>query len=159
MTRKKMTWIVAIVTVVVLAPILYFASLSRSAVRPNNLGASNGKLRSCPTSPNCVCSQSDAKDTEHYIEAFQLPGEPKAVMERLATVIESMPRTQIVTRDDNYMHAEFTSFLFRFVDDVEFFADPRSGKLHVRSASRVGYSDLGVNRKRVEEIRSRFEAK
>src|SRR5262245_19003200 len=99
MTRTRMTWIIVTVAVIVLAPILYFASLSRSAVRPTNLGASNGKLLSCPTSPNCVCSQADAKDAEHYIEAFQLPGEPKAVLERLATVIEAMPRTQIVTRD------------------------------------------------------------
>ncbi len=69
-----------------------------------------------------------------------------------------MKRARIITAQKGYIHAEFTSFLFRFVDDVEFVLDEGSKTIHVRSASRVGYSDLGVNRKRVEAIRSRFDA-
>ena len=67
-----------------------------------------------------------------------------------------MPRTKIVTVDDNYLYAEFRSALFRFVDDVEFLIDPKERAIHFRSASRVGYSDLGVNRHRMEQIQKGF---
>ena len=80
-------------------------------------------------------------------------------MERLKVVIGAMPRSKIVTADERYIHAEFSSGLFRFVDDVEFLIDPDTKTIHFRSASRVGRSDLGVNRKRMEEIRQRFDQK
>ena len=79
-------------------------------------------------------------------------------MQALIAVIQKMKRTRIMTVQERYIHAEFTSFLFRFVDDVEFLLDEGSKTIHVRSASRIGYSDLGVNRKRVEAIRTRFDA-
>jgi len=69
-----------------------------------------------------------------------------------------MKRARVVTEDGCYIHVEFTSFVFRFVDDAEFLLDEAVKTIHVRSASRIGYSDLGVNRKRVEMIRSRFDA-
>lgn len=69
-----------------------------------------------------------------------------------------MKRARIVAAEERYIHAAFTSALFRFVDDVEFFLDEGTRTIHVRSASRVGYSDFGVNRRRVEEIRTRFDA-
>jgi uncharacterized protein (DUF1499 family) len=74
-------------------------------------------------------------------------------MARLATIVRSLPRTTVVTETDAYLYVEFTSALFRFVDDVEFFADGNAKLIHVRSASRLGKSDLGVNRKRIEAIR------
>jgi uncharacterized protein (DUF1499 family) len=77
-------------------------------------------------------------------------------MERLLAVLGSMKRVEIVTREEGYLHAEFTSAVFRFVDDVEFSIDDRNNVIHVRSASRLGFSDLGVNRRRVEDIRKRF---
>ena len=72
-------------------------------------------------------------------------------------IIASLPRTQVVSHTNEYIHAECTSLIFRFVDDVEFLLDEEKYLIHVRSASRVGYSDLGVNRKRIETIRQQFQ--
>jgi uncharacterized protein (DUF1499 family) len=78
---------------------------------------------------------------------------------RLQQIIAGLPRTRIISVDERYLHVEMTSAFFRFVDDVEFLLDPEAGVIHVRSASRLGYSDLGVNRKRIEGIRASFEAR
>jgi uncharacterized protein (DUF1499 family) len=122
-----------------------------SGKRPTNLGARDGKLTPCPSSPNCVCSQaSDA----HAIAPLEFSGDAEAALRKLRGVIESMPRTQIVEAKPGYLYAEFTSSFMGFVDDVEFFVG--GSVIHVRSASRLGYSDLGVNRKRVEAIRETF---
>ena len=75
---------------------------------------------------------------------------------RLKQVLLNEPRTRIVKEEGGYLHAEARSFLFRFVDDVEFMFDADQQVIHVRSASRLGYSDLGVNRRRVERIRRAF---
>lgn len=83
-------------------------------------------------------------------------GPPAEAMTRLKKIVQGMPRTRIVTANENYLHAEFVSALFRFVDDVEFLIDPEAGVIHFRSASRVGYSDLGANRRRMEEIQHAF---
>lgn len=79
-------------------------------------------------------------------------------MGKLITVVKSMKRSKIVTVSDHYLHVEFSSLIFRFVDDVEFALDDTTGTVHFRSAARLGYSDFGVNRKRMEEIRSRYNA-
>lgn len=123
---------------------------------PPPVGLIDGKLRACPSSPNCVCSQ-DA-DTEHSIPALKYSGDAMAAWERLQAVVRALPRTRVVTADDKYLHVEFTTALLRFVDDVEFLLDSEAKKIDVRSASRVGHSDLGTNRRRVEEIRKRFES-
>ncbi len=120
----------------------------------SELGPVGGRLRPCPNSPNCVNSFST--ESRHRIEPIQYKGERTAAHERLLNVIESMPRTTVRTAEPRYIHAEFRSFLFRFVDDVEFLFDEDRLLIHVRSASRVGYSDFGVNRKRVETIRRKF---
>lgn len=112
-------------------------------------------LAPCPASPNCVSSL--ASDDAHRVRPLPYTGDPAAAMQRLRDVIAAMPRTRIVSADDSTLHAEFTSFLFRFVDDVNCAVDPKAGVIQIRSASRVGYSDLGVNRKRVEAIRAAFE--
>lgn len=121
---------------------------------PKGLGVRDGRLADCPSSPNCVCSQSG--DAEHQVAPLTFTGPPGAAMDRLEKLVRSMPRTEVVRRDGDYMHVVFRSFLFRFPDDVEFYAQPASaeepGRIDVRSASRIGYSDLGVNRARVEEI-------
>ena len=127
-----------------------------SASRPSQIGVTAGRLAPCPDSPNCVSSQSE--DKRHAIEPFHYEGTAEAAMQGLIDVIQGMKRARIRTAQKRYIHAEFISFLFRFVDDVEFLLDEESKTIHVRSASRVGYSDLGVNRKRVEAIRSRFDA-
>ncbi len=124
---------------------------------PTNIGIRDGKLAPCPSSPNCVSSQSVAGDKEHYIQPVHYSGSRDAAKAALISVIESMKRTKIITVTDDYVHAEFTSRIFRFVDDVEFYFDDATKTIHVRSASRLGRSDLGVNRKRVEAIRELFD--
>ncbi len=128
---------------------------SFSGSRPTNLGVTEGKLAACPSSPNCVSSQS--QDAEHQIEALKYQGTPAAAIAQLKTTIESLPRTKIIQITDNYLYAEFASALMGFVDDVEFYVNPAQSVIEVRSASRLGESDLGVNRKRVEAIRSAIE--
>ncbi len=122
---------------------------------PANLGAKDGKLAPCPETPNCVSSQ--AADEQHRIDPFPFTGPVEAAMARLAVIVRSFPRTAVVSENGTYLHVAFTSALFRFVDDVEFLADEAAKVIHVRSASRLGKSDLGVNRKRVEEIRRRWQ--
>jgi uncharacterized protein (DUF1499 family) len=129
-----------------------------SSIMPN-LGVSNGKLAVCPDSPNCVSSQAQAEDT-HYIEPIVLKGSSVEAHEKVLTVLESLKRVKVVVNEADYIHAEFTSAIFRFVDDVEFlFSEERSGEvvIDIRSASRVGHSDFGVNRKRMEAIRSKLQ--
>ena len=117
--------------------------------KPSDLGVKDGKLAACPGTPNCVNSQSD--DAQSKIEPL-----PAKSMAEIKKVLESMERTTIVEETDNYLYAEFKSKLMGYVDDVEFYLDDANA-VQVRSASRLGKSDLGVNRKRVEEIRSKLQ--
>jgi uncharacterized protein (DUF1499 family) len=130
-------------------------ALSFLARRPDDLGVQDGKLAPCPHSPNCVSSQ--AEDESHAIEALAFQGSPEAAWERLKAVLEAFPRTRIVEGTDRYLHAECATLLFRFVDDVEFLLDREAKVIHFRSASRIGTSDLGANRRRMEVIRRAFE--
>lgn len=120
------------------------------AGRPPYLGLRNGQLAACPDSPNCVCSQ--ATDALHQIAPIPFQGASDAGMSAIEAAVMSLPRTTIVTKSvsEGYLHAEARSHVFGFVDDVEFWFDEANHVIHVRSASRVGYSDLGVNRARVE---------
>ena len=122
--------------------------------RPTNLGVKQGQLLACPNTPNCVNSQST--DPKSQIAPLTFSGSLTETIARLKAVIEAQPRAKIMTEDSNYLYAEFTSALMGFVDDVEFYLDEAAGVIHVRSASRLGQSDLGVNRNRVETIRSQF---
>jgi uncharacterized protein (DUF1499 family) len=111
----------------------------------------------CPKTPNCVNSQ--AADEEHYIKPIHFTGTQQEAKGRLLKILESEKRAKILTAHENYIRVEFTSTLFRFVDDVEFYFPKKQATetvIHIRSASRVGYSDLGANRKRIEKIRSKF---
>ncbi|MEX0271636.1 DUF1499 domain-containing protein [Leptolyngbyaceae cyanobacterium UHCC 1019] len=128
---------------------------SFSGSRPTNLGLTDGKLAACPSSPNCVSSQS--QDDDHRIEPLRYEGTPTQAIAQLKTTIESLPRTKIIQTTDTYLYAEFTSALMGFVDDVEFYVNPAESVIEVRSASRLGESDLGVNRQRIEAIRSAIE--
>jgi uncharacterized protein (DUF1499 family) len=113
--------------------------------RPTNLGVTDGRLAPPRRTPNCVSSQADPADREHYIEPL------RASMDDVREAVQALPRTRIVLAHANYLYAEFRSRLLGFVDDVEFFFD--GVVVHVRSASRLGRRDFGVNRARVEEIR------
>jgi uncharacterized protein (DUF1499 family) len=127
-----------------------------SGRRPQNLGVKNGKLASCPSSPNCVSSQVPKTDTTHYVAPFPYKGKPALAIGQLKAIVQMLPRTQIITESNNYLYVEFESRLLGYVDDVEFFVDSQEQKVHVRSASRLGESDFGVNRSRIETIRARF---
>jgi uncharacterized protein (DUF1499 family) len=120
-----------------------------TGTRPSNLGVKEGKLSACPGTPNCVNSQSD--DAQSKIAA--LPGVSIAELKKVVT---AMAGAAIIEETDNYLYAEFKSKLMGYVDDVEFYLDSSTNSVQVRSASRLGKSDLGVNRKRVEEIRSKL---
>ena len=117
-------------------------------------GAGDNRLPPCPESPNCVSSLS--KEKSHHVEPLTYNTPVEEARDKLISVIQSMKRSDIVTVDKNYLHATFQSSLFGFVDDVEFSFDNGKKIIDVRSASRTGYYDLGVNRRRVEEIRKRF---
>lgn len=122
--------------------------------RPSSLGVEKGKLKKCPDTPNCVSSQEDGS---HFIEPVKYSGTLEDARRTLLNILKNMKRTDVVISEENYIHVESTSLIFRFVDDVEFYLDDSAKLIHVRSASRVGRSDLGVNRKRVEEIREKFQ--
>ena len=126
-----------------------------SAPRPDALGLKNNLLLSCPKSPNCVLSQ--VSDPKHQIHPIHYTSSVEIAKEMLNQVILSMVDTRIITQNKVYWHVEFTTRWLRFIDDVEFYFPESEALIHLRSASRSGYWDLGVNRKRVEEIRSRFE--
>jgi uncharacterized protein (DUF1499 family) len=114
-------------------------------------------LAPCPSSPNCVSTQ--ASDEGHAIVPFRYRKSRVEAKEALKEVIRSLPRTKLVEEDESYLHFEFTSLLIRFVDDVEFLFDDEAKTIHFRSASRTGYGDLGVNRKRMEQVRALSEQK
>ncbi|PSR19412.1 DUF1499 domain-containing protein [filamentous cyanobacterium CCP3] len=140
-----------------LSPMGALSFINLAGDRPTNLGVKAGKLAPCPDSPNCVVSQGDT-DAEHAIAPLSYSGDPAQAMAQLAAIVTAMPRTTIVESTDNYLYAEFASKLMGFVDDVEFYLDPAESVIQVRSASRLGKSDLGVNRQRIEAIRQQFQA-
>lgn len=118
--------------------------------RPNNLGVRDGRLSSCPSSPNCVSSQ--ASDEHHRVAPLAFNGDPDRAFARLKLILEKRGDTFIIEDKPGYLRAELrTTF---FVDDGEFLLDRVGRVIHIRSASRLGYSDLGKNRSRMEEIRS-----
>lgn len=122
-----------------------------------DLGVGSGKLTPCPPTPNCVNSQ--GVDDNHKILPFACEGTEQEAKERLLEVLKSEARAKVITANDRYVRVEFTSLLFRFVDDVEFYISKTptgSTIIDIRSASRLGSSDLGVNRKRIERLRSKF---
>ena len=121
--------------------------------------AVSDKLAPCPSLPICVCSRADAAP-RHRVAPLAFSGDPAAAFARLRSLVAEMERTKIVTATDDYFHAECRTRLFRFIDDLECQLSPADGVIHVRSASRAFYalSDSGVNRRRVEALRRRFES-
>ena len=132
------------------------AGSGENAAATGTFDPQSGRFAPCPDSPNCVSTQ--ATDAEHGIEPYTFTGSAAAAKSVLLAAIDAMPRSKIVAETDDYLHVEFRSRIFRFVDDVEFFIDDAGKTVQFRSASRLGYSDMGVNRKRMEEIRAKFNA-
>lgn len=119
--------------------------------RPDHLGVRDGRLAPCKRSPNCVSSQANPSDVEHYIAPIH------GTMDAVRNALRNMKRVTVISEKENYVYAEFRTPLMRYVDDVEFFFD--GTVIHVRSCSRLGRRDFGVNRKRVEQLRSLIEAR
>lgn len=112
-------------------------------------------LAPCPDRPNCVSSQS--ADKANAIAPLTFKSTASNAIADLKRIVGSMKGASIIQESLTYLHVEFESALFRFVDDVEFCLDNAAKLIHIRSASRIGYSDLGVNRRRVEKIRKAWE--
>jgi uncharacterized protein (DUF1499 family) len=120
---------------------------------PSHLGIKSGRFAPCPDKDNCVSSQSN--DEKHHVDPLAYNDSRESALNHLKQVVQSMKRTRIVDESDDYLRVEFTSAVMGFVDDVEFYF-PDEPIIHIKSASRIGYSDFGVNRKRVEKIRELF---
>ena len=138
--------------------VVIFFTLSGSLIFPatawsnsSKLGLIDNHLVSCPASPNCVVSQNG--DKKHAIEPIAYHVDRDKAKETLLKVLSVVPRTEVIEETDNYIHALSKSRIFKFIDDVEFYFPKDENVIHIRSASRVGESDLGVNRRRMEQIR------
>ena len=130
-----------------------------SGTPPDNLGVKDGRLAPCKPTPNCVSSFADrASDPGHYVEPLRFKGDPDAAFVKLKAVVRGSERVTVVRDEPPYLYAEFKTKLMGFVDDVEFLLDPAAKAIDVRSASRLGRRDFGVNRERIESLRSGFAA-
>jgi uncharacterized protein (DUF1499 family) len=131
--------------------VLFFPATSCGGKRPASRGTSGAQLAPCPPSPNCVSS--DASDSAHHVAPLALSASPERFWLVLQEEIARLPRTTVVEQTRSYLHAECASALFGFIDDLEVELRPSVDVVAIRSASRVGHSDLGVNRRRVEQLR------
>jgi uncharacterized protein (DUF1499 family) len=130
---------------------------------PSDLGVREGRLKAPSTSPNSVSSQAHLwpdhpRREDARIPPLALVGTPQQTLARLKAVVLATPGARIIEAREDYLRAEFATQMMKFIDDVEFWFDPAAGVVQVRSASRLGESDLGVNRARVEDIRLRLAA-
>jgi uncharacterized protein (DUF1499 family) len=136
----------------VIALLFVMPFFSCTGTRPTNLGVRDARLAPCPSSPNCVSS--DDSDPPHQIPPFRLAVPAAEGWRAARAAVLDLPRTKVITETDNYLHAECSSAFFGFVDDLELHLRSSQGLIAIRSAARLGYSDLGVNRKRVEHLRA-----
>ncbi len=124
--------------------------ISASIMSDSNTEIQN-RLKSCPASPNCVSTL--ASDEEHKIEPIVFQGDYVQAKEKLMRVLNTLPRISVIKNEGKYLYVTQKSFVFRFVDDVEFMFDDALKVIQFKSMSRTGHSDFGVNRKRMENIR------
>lgn len=150
--KKVLTWI----SFILLALVCSMCFLSCMSEPPENLGLKDGKLSKCPSKPNCVCTFEDESDSRHYIAPMSYTSSQSEAMKKIKSALNEISRSKVITETENYLHVECTSMVFRFVDDLEIFLDDSTKLIHFRSASRVGHSDLGVNKKRVETLKSKL---
>jgi uncharacterized protein (DUF1499 family) len=144
------------VLLTVAAYLLYMVGLAIYSWQRPELGIVNGTLTPCVTKPNCVCSQ--GSPAERTVAALPIGSEsPVEAFDRARDCVELLPRVALITARPGYARYECYTQLFRFADDVELLLDESAGLINVRSSSRVGYSDMGVNRRRIEEIRGLYE--
>ncbi len=144
-------------TTVPLLILTLFLSACSGSNRIANLGVQGNQLSPCPSSPNCVSS--DASDAEHQIASIALKVSPDVAWRAVRDWVSELPRTKVITDRSDYLHAECRSAVFGFVDDLELHLRPTEGVIAVRSAARSGYSDFGVNRQRVEALRTALQTR
>lgn len=123
--------------------------------QPTNLGVRDGELAPCPNKPNCINSQSDS--ARHWIEPLRYRGSTVQAIAAVREVLAELPRVTVVETSESYLHAECRTPLMGFIDDLEFYCDEATRTIHLRSASRLGYWDFGVNARRIEAIRKRLQ--
>ncbi len=133
--------------------ILLTVVISCSSAKPGNLGLVDHHLAECPDRPNCVSSENS--ESAAFVEPLKFTGDPDTAWKNIKEAVQDVGG-KIQEEKDGYLWATFTSLVFRFVDDLELRMDRVNYVIHVRSASRVGHSDLGVNRRRVERLRASF---
>ena len=151
---EKALIIIGSIALLIVVVFFVLGQLSQSGEAP---GLAEGRLTQCPGTPNCVNSEF-TEDTGHYIEPLDFAAEEAAqVLPRLKAIIGDMGGS-IVSEQDDYLAARFSSSIFRFVDDLELRVDSAQNRVHLRSASRVGRSDYDANRKRVELLKARFHS-
>ena len=163
MIKRALLAFAGLVALVVAGLAVHVATATGDTVfsweRPDNIGVKDGRLAPPKSTPNCVSSQADPADGEHYIAPIAFKGDAAAAMAAVRKAVEGMRDATIIRAEGGYLYAEYRTKLMRFVDDVEFFYDDKAGLIHVRSASRLGRRDFGVNRARVESLRARIEGR
>ena len=128
-----------------------------SGIKSDKAEFGSKALADCPDQPNCVSSK--ARDKSRSIEPFYVKGDPMKVWNAVTGIIAGFPRTTIVKATDRHLHAECKSRLFGFTDDLELMLDASANVIEIRSASRIGYYDFGVNRRRVSGLRQILKEK
>ena len=146
-----------VITTLPLAGIVAFFVLGLMSHSGEANGLVEARLTKCPDKPNCICTEFEA-DASHYIDPVVITqSNASEVLSRLKNSVQEMGGS-IQAENGNYLAAIFTSSLFKFVDDFEIRIDMDQKMIHVRSASRVGYSDRGINRKRIEQLKKLYHA-
>ena len=156
--KKFLRILLIAIAILTAAVVVRFAMLGHGSKSGEAAGLISGTLSSCPDKPNCVCSEFD-EDTAHYVAPLDYSGAPQEkAWSQISQIIEDLDG-EIVVSSDEYIAATFSSALFGFVDDVECRLEPSQKRIQIRSASRVGYSDMDVNRNRVETMTRLFTQK
>jgi uncharacterized protein (DUF1499 family) len=156
-------WFVIVVVLLIVVAVAAGQLGFLQGTAPTDLGVRDGKLKPPSMTENSVTSQAvlyPDHPQRKYADITPLPlkGDGPATLAKIKAIVESMDGVKIIKSEPGYLYAQFTSKLMKFVDDVEFWFDPAASAIQVRSASRVGRGDLGVNRKRIEAVRSALEA-
>ncbi len=149
----KATFITLAIVVTVIVAVVVFVLVKNSNI-PSGLGLNSGKLAPMPTSPNAVSSQT--ADEEKRVAPFPFKGDVQETKEAIKQALLAYENIEIQTEDQNYIHAISTTKTMKYHDDLEFYFDEQAGLVHFRSASRVGYSDMGLNRERYSRLKSLY---
>lgn len=154
-------WLVIIILLAAIAVVVAGQLGMFKGIAPTDLGVREGKLKPPAMTPNSVSSQA-ALYPDHpqlnyaTIEPLPFIGDAATTLARIRSIVEGMEGAEVIASDEHYLYIQFTSKIMKFVDDAEFWFDPAASVIQVRSASRLGKSDLGVNRKRIEAIRKQL---